>query len=1245
MNDFDTSLVMTRPCAVCGSLEKLLLGQRSDGVNVLRCRECGMGVIETVPDDLMLLYTEAYYGTGRAGYSPEARSGYEDYAYTAEHGTAWAAALVRLFCPNGGRVLDIGCADGHLLTKLGPRYDLYGIEANETIGGIASRRGVTVVGQDLLDPAIAACHAGSFDVITAIAVFEHLKDIRAAFETSIHLLRDGGIMLFEVPLISAVNDNAVWFTSSLEHVWYPSEESLCHLVENETGCRLVGTELAIKGYGSTYIGLVFRHGEDAGRIRALASRVITAEAEPASSEERAARMLLRLVHAADPSHEDIGALAGLQPCTVSPALFRRIAELWQADLWRYKSAQAEIKMVSEELANTTAKVRHLEAELNIVKSDRALSQIELTNGIVAASTRLESMRSELMRKTSYETKLVAQKLELEAQLASQRLAVEQERAVASDLSAAQAAVEQEWAQIRQLQTGGAWRIAMIVREGARRYPRLARPARKAARVLWWIARGRLVTQLRSRRTARAALKAPALEGAGLPKSREQLRILPFSPVEYARSRVSPVAAPQVDSSGVAPPPARPALELRLLEATGHRPPVLLQDSDRCPADRPVVSVVITSFNYGQFVHDALGSALAQTFRDLEVIVVEGGSSDPESRYVVAELDRPRTRVLMQGSSHLAGANRNFGISQARGKYICCLDADDVLRPTYIEKAIFLMERHGYDVVSSAMEMFGHSGGVIHIMEQPDLAALLEGNQMLICGVFRRSLWERAGGYRDADRNFIGYVYEDWAFWVRLALLGARFRNLQHDPMLKYRVHGANLSRGGDVLPMEQQREMIRAMNADLLETYPDAIERSRELASVRYGTPATPPAPICLDRSPQGGVQRPTLLLAMPFLILGGAERLLSSVVGDLVTAGWRVVIVTSIMAEAEHGDTTAWFEQHTGEIFHLPRFLPSEWWDEFLRHLVASRRVDVLWIVGSSHAYDNLRSLRSEFRDLKVADLLFNTVGHTTNNRRRRDLIDVTFVENNEVQNWLLGHGEESDRIRLVESGVDLMRLHPAGRSDQLVQQIGAARSDVIVGFCGRWSEEKDPTAFVEIARRVDPALPVRFVMTGTGPLRPEIDRAVSEGLFPKGRFNLLGEVPELAPILASFDLLVVPSRLDGRPIVVLEAFALGVPVLGSRVGALPELIQEGKTGWLCDPGDVAAFARRIERAARAPRDLALMRVRAREYAEARLDARNMFVAYRDALWSLMPEERRRLKDAEPGEVELHKHQGTCLA
>ena len=252
--------------------------------------------------------------------------------------------------------------------------------------------------------------------------------------------------------------------------------------------------------------------------------------------------------------------------------------------------------------------------------------------------------------------------------------------------------------------------------------------------------------------------------------------------------------------------------------------------------------------------------------------------------------------------------------------------------------------------------------------------------------------------------------------------------------------------------------------------------------------------------------------------------------------------------------------------------------------------------------------------------DLLFNTVGHTANNRRRRTLIDLIFVENNEVRDWLLRRGESSTRICLVESGVDLATLCPQPRSEALVRQIGAATGDLIVGFAGRWSEEKNPLGFVEIARLVNSALPARFVMTGAGHLGPFIEQAVQRADFPEGRFHLLGNVQLLAPILASFDLLVVPSVQDGRPVVIVEALAMGVPVLGSRVGALPELIQDGDTGWLCESNDLPGFARCIEDAAADRQKLQMMRQRARSYATKRLDAKAMFALYEAGLTSLLP-------------------------
>ena len=354
-----------------------------------------------------------------------------------------------------------------------------------------------------------------------------------------------------------------------------------------------------------------------------------------------------------------------------------------------------------------------------------------------------------------------------------------------------------------------------------------------------------------------------------------------------------------------------------------------------------------------------------------------------------------------------GANRNFGICHARGKYVCCLDADDMLAPTYIEKAVFLLEVCGYDVVSTAAQCFGDCDERVGILEAPDLAEMLEANHILTCAVYRRSLWRQSGGYRDTEPTVTGYVFEDWMFWVRLAALGARMHNISREHLFLYRRHGPSLSAKGGVLPAAVHRVLILQANADLLG--PEKIARS-----------GSNPSALCQPAEPLRNItsfagsadrRRPVLLLALPFMILGGAERLLSRVVDYLSRQGWRVAIITSLDAGTENGDTTHWFEPATAEIYHLPRFLEQSQWRDFIRYLICSRSVDVLWIVGSTFCYDLLSDLRAEFPRVAVADLLFNTVGHAANNRKHAQRIDLTFVENGEVLRYLQDRGEAADR------------------------------------------------------------------------------------------------------------------------------------------------------------------------------------------------------------------------------------------
>ena len=1108
-------------------------------MEVVQCMRCGLGVVSSLPESTKAYYHDSYYvGGGHAGY--------EDYRLMAEHGLGWAAAVVQLLAKDG-KVLDIGCADGYLLDKLSGDFDKYGIEVNAKAAEQAADKRIQILGNDLLDPQLVRDHRAAFNVVTAIAVFEHLLDFRGGFQTAIDLLTDDGFILFEVPVMSADQSNAAWMQSSFEHIYYPTEASLRWIVETSLGCQLTGAEIAIKDYASTYIGIVTKNVNQAERAKSLFDRLVRADFEASSVDEVRAATHLHLIHAGQASRESVLSLSRLNAEALNPRLMARIAQLWSFDLRRLDAASAHLPSVD-------AGPGHSEALLVDAKA------LESANKRAAASeaaiTRLRSM-----------------------------LLIEMGRTRDSELRVAEA---QHHVQV--MQQSVAWRAMGVMRRFTKQNPRLAKRLRQTAKVVWWTLRGTIFVHLREIRR-RKSVDANAL-------------------LSNAKTQADNAAFDEAAS------------KVNLLPSACFLPNLVDQPSGAdWPADRPLVSIVIPCFNYGHLVADAIRSAEAQTFANIEIIVVEGGSTSAESRqrlFDAAANASSRVRVVVQDQPHRAGANRNFGISHARGKYISCLDADDRFAATYIEKAVFMLEHSGYDVVSPGLQFFGDRTEVWAPHERPTLDMLLEGNNALTCAVYSKAFWVKAGGYRDSDRT-TGHIHEDWLFWVRLAALGARFVCIR-EPLFYYRSHGETLSNSADVLSNEVQKRLVFRFNEDVLT---DAA-----LSLVRTQSSLRPLRPLLLSAASQhvGAVAPhagPTLLMALPFLVLGGAERLLSALVGQLAKNGWRVIIVTTIPVDQAHGDTTSWFEPATAEIFHLPRFLEQEYWRDFLDHILVSRDVQLLWVIGSAFIYEQLPTLRLAYPEMAVADLLFNTVGHTANNRRYADCIDRVFVENQEVKQWLIAAGESPASIGLVESGIDLTKNTPP-LNDDVRSAIGEIPAGaVVVGFFGRWSEEKDPLGFVEIARRLSAELNVVCVMTGAGHVEAELIKAIASASFKPGRFVLKGAVPDLKPYLQACDILCLPSLLDGRPNIVMEALASGTAVIASRVGALPELIEDGEQGYLCTPGAYDEFAKKIGELAADKDKLNRFKQAARRHAERRFDIDAMFHQYETQLASLIKSHR----------------------
>ncbi|MBI3963226.1 MAG: glycosyltransferase [Deinococcus sp.] len=204
---------------------------------------------------------------------------------------------------------------------------------------------------------------------------------------------------------------------------------------------------------------------------------------------------------------------------------------------------------------------------------------------------------------------------------------------------------------------------------------------------------------------------------------------------------------------------------------------------------PKISVIIPVYNGERFVAETIHGVLAQTYHDLELIVVDDGSTDRTGDIVTA---------LLPASYHYqpnagVGPARNTGFALASGEYVAFLDADDVWHPRMLEHTVAALDADPQlDVVYTDAALLDEKGQVTGGGTAPELTNLLPA-LLMSCFIIspgsvllRRRVVEQVGGFRNLQ------IGEDWDFYLRLAVVEARFRHLPY-PLQGYRLHGGNIT--------------------------------------------------------------------------------------------------------------------------------------------------------------------------------------------------------------------------------------------------------------------------------------------------------------------------------------------------------------------------------------------------------------------------------------------------------------------
>ena len=575
--------------------------------------------------------------------------------------------------------------------------------------------------------------------------------------------------------------------------------------------------------------------------------------------------------------------------------------------------------------------------------------------------------------------------------------------------------------------------------------------------------------------------------------------------------------------------------------------------------QPLLSVIIPFYNRGDTIEETIRSLKNQTFTNFEVILVDDGSTDPASIQKAKEIDKSKalSSVIYQKNQGVAAA-RNNGINASAGKYIVCLDSDDLLEPTYIEKCLLLMEaRPDISLVTSYADMFG----VISRLEpkQPyDPITLYSDNMVITAAAYTKEAWRLTGGYKS------GIGYEDWEFWINMAENGFWGRVLP-EPLFRYRT--ATESRYVDDKRAHwDNMQRIKMLHPNYRRNVKKLLSKNRlhkllmeprsafiNLAS-KKGYPSKP--------------DRKNILMVLPWMTFGGAETLILNFCQEIKDT-FNISFVTGLESKNE------WeykFQEITPNIYHLANlFDTKELWVEFIVNYVKTRDIDTLHIIHTDVVFDILPKIKQRCPGLRVIVTMFNDrVGHFKKSIESEKYVD-TYVSDNSKVARSYKEGLTVDRqITVIPNGINSVdKFNPDKYNrDEERTRLGLNKDDIAVFFIGRLSEEKNPDVFLKVAKNIvqsDKSHHTKFFVVGDGVMRETVDKLIKS--IGSEDVTNLGYQSDIPKYLSTADIFILPSSIEGFPLSILEAMAMKVAVIASDVGCVSEVVTTGADGFVTTP------------------------------------------------------------------------------
>lgn len=246
-----------------------------------------------------------------------------------------------------------------------------------------------------------------------------------------------------------------------------------------------------------------------------------------------------------------------------------------------------------------------------------------------------------------------------------------------------------------------------------------------------------------------------------------------------------------------------------------------------------VSVIIPVFNGENDLPGAIESVLGQRDCEVEVVVMNDGSTDRTAEIMAGYGDRIRSVHQQNLGATGISRTRNNAVNASTGEWIAFLDHDDLWEPDKLRSQLDLAQKQSADIVYTNAANFGDSGRVADLRSDPD--AMMEGdlfepllmdNFIVMSSVLmRRSLFDKVGGFTESQT-----LVEDWDLWLKAAVAGAGFAAVR-EPVTLYRWRAGSLSKNHERMRQFRLMAVQRALDTNRGRSVPWSLRR-KALANV-----------------------------------------------------------------------------------------------------------------------------------------------------------------------------------------------------------------------------------------------------------------------------------------------------------------------------------------------------------------------------------------------------------------------------